>query len=299
MGVIYKITSPTGRVYIGQTINFLKRMGDYKRCVRYGSGVMVVNSLRKHGVDNHKFEVVEQVENGLLNEREIFWINELKTYWKDSPLGMNMTRGGESGSGPWKHDTERVKKWSEKIKGKGNPFYGKKHTEEFKKNKSKEVSEYNKKNGVQVPEWGVEKGRNVIRRPVVCYDSNGIFLKEFVSVTQAADYLCVDHGSVTMVCLGERTHANRYIFRYKTENYPLKIAVGELKKQTVKRPVLTLTPEYEIVCEYPSAKEVADFWGIPKTTINRAAMYNWLVPIRAGHVFIYKDLYEEILKNAS
>jgi hypothetical protein len=65
--------------------------------------------------------------------------------------------------------------------------------------------------------------------------------------------------------------------------------------QTVKRPVLTLNQDYEVVCEHPSSKEASEFWGVPKTTINRAAMYNWLVPIRSGHVFIYTDLYKQIL----
>lgn len=299
MGIIYKITSPTGRLYIGQTKNYPKRLGDYKRCARYEYDSILINSIKKHGIDLHVFEIVEECENETLSEREIFWIKELKTYWKEDEKGMNMTTGGEVGSGTWMHDRERRKKQAERFTSNGNPFYGKKHTEENKRKASVRSSEYNKKNGVRIPEWGAEKGRDVVRRPVVCYNSNGEFVNEYKCGRDAAKELKLVHTSISEVCSGKRTHTGGYVFKYKEENTGDRIEVGTLNQKNVKRPVMTLTPEYDVVCEHPSAQEASEFWGVPKTTINRAAMYNWLTPIRTGHVFIYSDLYDEIFKEAS
>lgn len=287
MGVVYKITSPTGRLYIGQAKNYEKRLGEYRRCEKYTYNSIVINSIKKHGFGLHLFEIVEEVENEKLSEREIFLIKELNTFWRDNPKGMNMTRGGECGSGEWKHDKERVEKHCKRITGEGNPFYGKKHSKEFKVRKSKEVSGYNKKVGHKVPEWGAEKGRNVVRKPVLCYNSNGDFVKEFTCGSSAAIEMRLWHTSISMVCNKKRTHVGGYVFRYKTENYPLKIDVGELKEQAVKTPVI-LIRRHQRNKTFPSAEEAAKFTGVPKTTIRRAARYNNGRPIRNGMIFIYK-----------
>jgi group I intron endonuclease len=294
MGIIYKITSPTNRLYIGQTTNYPKRLGDYKRCSRYKGKSIVHNSIKKHGYDSHSFEIIEECENDVLSEREIFWIENLQSYYWHNERGMNMTRGGEVGSGSWMHDIERRKRQSKIFSGAGNPFYGKRHSDEFIKKKSKEVSEYNKKNGVKVPEWGVEKGRIKVMQPCLSYDKNGVFVKEFDSYTDAANFFAIGKPSRVWESIsGRRSQCSGFHFREKTENYPLIIDVTGVKQQNIKRPIYWLSDDLEPIIEFPSAKEVSDFFGIPKTTINRAAMYNDMNPIRTGHIFLYKDMYLE------
>ena len=51
---IYKITSPSGKVYIGQSRNLIKRLRDYK-CRDNSKQIRLNESFRKHGVENHKF----------------------------------------------------------------------------------------------------------------------------------------------------------------------------------------------------------------------------------------------------
>ena len=299
MGLIYKITSPTDRLYVGQTKHFGRRINTYKYKIINDTGwknAKIMNSLKKYGLDAHKLEIIEECEDCKLNEREIFWIAELKTYCYEYPKNMNMTRGGEGGGAPWMHDIERRKNQSKSFTKEGNPFFGKTHTKEWRDRKSKEVSEYNKKTGKVIPEWGAEKGRNVVRRQVICYDKSGVFLSEYKSLQAASDELNIHHSCISDSCSNKRTNAGGYIFRYKTENYPIKIEVGEIKYQTVRRPVLRINKDMKVIKEYPSAKEASEELRIPKTTINRAAQYNWLKPIRSGHIFIYKDLYAVVLK---
>ncbi len=288
MGVIYKITSPSGKVYIGKTKNFTKRESSYKSEVKKNKTEIIIhNSIRKYGWDAHKKEFIEELPNDMLNEREIYWIAYFRTYWYDNPMGMNMTKGGDGNNGSWMHNIERREKQAKRFTGAGNPFYGKHHTEEFKTKKSKEVSEYNKHNGIKVPKWGIEKSRLQKIKPVLAYNSNGEFLKEFESYVEAAKFTGCSSSDVYNSVSGRRTHAKGYVFRNKTDNYPLKINVGVIKNKNVKRPVVTVLSGK--MWEHPSAQEASEYFCIPKTTINRAAMYNNGRPIRTGHEFYYKD----------
>jgi group I intron endonuclease len=287
MGVIYKITSPSGRLYVGKTHDLRKRINAYKCDIRKNrKDLKLHNSLRKYGWDAHILEVIEEVDDILLDEREIYWIAELNTYCYKNPKGLNMTLGGDGQRSTWMHDIERRKKQSKVFSGEGNPFYGKRHTEEVKKHLSEKAKEWCLKNGKKVPKWGAEKGRQRVIKPVLMYNAFGIFIKEFESCTEAANYVKGTVGDVSKCAAGERTHARGYVFRYKTENYPLKIEV-KVKQQTVKRPIITEL--FGKIWEHPSAQEASEYFSIPKTTINRAAMYNNGKPIRAGHKFFYKD----------
>ena len=66
---IYKITSPNNRVYIGQSVDIERRWISH----RYYKGVgRLYNSFKKHGFENHTFEVLEECDIENLNERERF-----------------------------------------------------------------------------------------------------------------------------------------------------------------------------------------------------------------------------------
>lgn len=94
MITIYKITSPTGKIYIGQTTNLKLRIRDYKsKSYKLKEKTKILNSLRKYGFDNHIFEIIEQVDISLGDEREIYWINFYKSY--NTTNGMNLTSGGK------------------------------------------------------------------------------------------------------------------------------------------------------------------------------------------------------------
>lgn len=69
---IYKITSPSGKVYVGQSIDIEKRFNRYKK-MHCKLQVRLFNSLKKHGSDSHIFEVIECCDVDSLNEREYYW----------------------------------------------------------------------------------------------------------------------------------------------------------------------------------------------------------------------------------
>lgn len=96
-GVIYKITSPKGSVYIGQTVNYADRICAYKRadCEQQGR---LYNSIVAHGWSNHSIEIIEILPRDLelLNEREIYWIEYYKSNIRRYRYrkGLNLNDGG-------------------------------------------------------------------------------------------------------------------------------------------------------------------------------------------------------------
>ena len=59
---IYKITSPTNKVYIGSSNNIFNRWCSYKnlKCL---TQTKLYRSFLKHGVDNHVFEINGPFDN--------------------------------------------------------------------------------------------------------------------------------------------------------------------------------------------------------------------------------------------
>ena len=69
---IYKITSPSGKVYVGQSIDIEKRRNRYSRlaCVNQ---TKLYNSLVKYGFSEHIFETIQECRVEELNIRERYW----------------------------------------------------------------------------------------------------------------------------------------------------------------------------------------------------------------------------------
>ena len=64
MVIIYKITSPKGKIYIGQTWNFSERIYFY-RTLKCKGQVKVYNSLKKYGYKSHKIEIICELPNDI------------------------------------------------------------------------------------------------------------------------------------------------------------------------------------------------------------------------------------------
>lgn len=69
---IYKITSPSFKIYIGQSINFNKRLTYYKNGAKPYQR-KIYNSLKKYGFNTHKIEILEECLESQLNDRERYW----------------------------------------------------------------------------------------------------------------------------------------------------------------------------------------------------------------------------------
>lgn len=97
---IYRITSPSGRIYIGQSWDIDRRWRDY-RSSKGGSQRKVKSSFSKYGVDNHKFEMLQELPDTItqkyLDEMEILFIAQ---YRECGYRMMNIHPGGKGGKLP-------------------------------------------------------------------------------------------------------------------------------------------------------------------------------------------------------
>lgn len=120
---IYKITSPTSRIYIGQSVDIFNRISKY-RTINCKEQPKLYNSLKKYGFDKHNFEILEVCEIVNLNERERYY----QELYKCIESGLNCILTKTS-------DRSGVSSMETRLKISENntrPFLGKKHSEESK-----------------------------------------------------------------------------------------------------------------------------------------------------------------------
>lgn len=93
---IYKIENLlNGKVYIGQSRCIEKRWINHRsaafnpnnQCYDYP----LYCAIRKYGIENFSFEIIEKCEIKLLNDRELYWIEYFQAYGKN---GYNQTQEG-------------------------------------------------------------------------------------------------------------------------------------------------------------------------------------------------------------
>jgi len=147
MGIIYKATSPSGKVYIGQTSNRLiqrkcQHFSDANNKNRRSYDSAFPRALRKYGKSKIVWEILyENIPWEQLNDLEVVTIAEYDSFYN----GYNSTLGGKGNVG-YKHTDEtkaKIGKSSmERGKGYKHTAYakarigeaskGRKHTDEAK-----------------------------------------------------------------------------------------------------------------------------------------------------------------------
>ena len=122
---IYKITSPTGRIYIGEAKCLRQRCLAYTNPNKVKKQRAIYNSLVKYGVESHKIEILEIIKEDLLMERERFY----QELYDSVNNGLNcFYTQTQNKKKKWSDETKLI--MSQKQKGDKNSFYGKKHTDE-------------------------------------------------------------------------------------------------------------------------------------------------------------------------
>lgn len=213
MGIIYKYTSPSGKSYIGQTI-YSKKIREGKDGKEYRECPVFYNAIQKYGIENFSYEILEECDNSLLDEKEKYYIKKYDTFNN----GYNLTEGGQDG-----------RTWSKKV---------------------------------------------------YQFSQKGNLIKEYDSITQAAYENKVNISSLSQVCNGKKYTLLGYLWSYENK-------CPEIKKNRRNKIVYQFNEQGELIREFETAKNAANFYKIPIWGIQQcAAKHNRKRVI--GTIFTYE-----------
>lgn len=212
--IIYKITNLTNnKMYIGQTTQSLK---ERMRChlKDYKNNLPIDVDLHKLGIENFKIEQIDEAKTkNELDEKEIYYI---KLYNTKYPIGYNLSDGGSTTKG-YHHRQESKdkmrnakrkcgKKISEAYMGEGNPFYGKKHSEESKQKMSEKRKGFKHLTEEQI----ANLKKSHFKTKVMCIETNEIFN----SIREAEKIYNIKGTHISRVCRGKRKTTGGYHWKY-------------------------------------------------------------------------------------
>lgn len=290
---IYKITSPSGKIYIGQSSNIFVRWLHYSRlCCKYQ--VRLYNSIKKHGWQAHDREIIKLCDREDLDYWERFYIKGYDCF--DTPHGLNLRDGGRKNSKLSLETIGRIKLSASKTdrKGEKNNFFGRVHSEETKKRwsdqrKGKKISEEHKRILIQcnsgprnlTPEqrrvhgertkkiWEnkdfyhrMSVGRigagNPTSRKVYQFTMDGVFMREWPSIMDASrsqnKYVSI---GISSCCSGRTKSCYGYIWQYSSA--PIDLSKFKKKEREY---------DYKKVDQYSMEGVFIKTWGNMKEAAN-------------------------------
>jgi group I intron endonuclease len=252
MGYIYMLTSPKGKIYIGQTIRPIKKRLEEHRLGQSSGCRGIYNAIKKHGWENFEKDWYYCPDEDL-NKHEELMVEVLGTL---SPYGYNLREGGgnygkvseeskqknrEAHIGKTPSETTKNKisealrgekcymfgipkceeskqKNREANSGKNHPMYGK--TGENHYNYGKTHTEETKQKcreanmGEKNPNYGKIGDKNHKSKRIYQYDLDGIFIDSFGSCREAARYLNKSMGSIGACARGNPRYKTAYNFKW-------------------------------------------------------------------------------------
>lgn len=208
--IVYKIENKiNGKIYIGQTVQTLRKRLNQHKCKKYASvgKSIIAQAIQKYGFENFQVDIIGRADS--YEQLDVYERVAIKFYDCISPKGYNLTSGGQSQGKRCREVVERIAKKNR----------GRKATLEARKN----MSEAHK--GLVYP---------TKRKPVKgkCLKTGKEFFYDRMMDVEEDGFRW---SSVRRCCIGERKQYKGFLWAHQNEDYPegveynswLKYAIGE------------------------------------------------------------------------
>jgi group I intron endonuclease len=255
---IYKIENLiNGKVYIGKSIDIDNRIRNHKsesfnsKSNAYDTAIH--RAIRKYGVDNFSFEIVEECGRVDLNQKEQYWIDCYDAFEN----GYNMTLGGEGR--PMIDEVAIYDLWDDGLSiAEISEKTG--HTKHTIILILKEYSEYNNKESYK-------RGRdNTVKKTgkqILQYDLFGNFINKYQSISEAAKKTSIKRINIVNCLCGKQLSAGDYQWIYDGETPPCCYDAQSTNKQ---RKIVQFDLYGNYIKTFPSAIEAAKTVGLKQST---------------------------------
>lgn len=254
MSFIYKITNLIdNKVYIGLTTRTVEAR--WKEHCRHGSQ-QIDDAIQIYGIENFQIETLEECDESILDDREKYWID----YYNSFKNGYNNTYGGRGNNFIMTDKSDIVLQlWRDGLTIN-------KIVEKTSLN-VETVRGYLNKNGI-TKEQIRERANYYIglskSRPVLQYDLDGNFIKEWNTAVEAANTLNLNSKYITSTCRGHQKTYSGMKWKYKDDSNPLfKISNGS-------QPVSQFSLNGDFIKSYHSIGEAAKETNIDRASISKA-----------------------------
>lgn len=207
---IYKIELNNKCLYVGQSKDIKRRWSEHRRHLRQNKhdNIYLQRIYNKH--NNFKFSIVEEADANNINEKELYYIEELK------PL-CNMQIPNKNGS--YTVTEQSKKRMSRATLSRVNDDYRKKISDAVKRaHQNPEIrkrfldGQANKKNKTA---WNKGKKSSYEQRlkqmkPVICIETGELFN----GAVEAGEKMNICHKHICDVCKGRRKKCGGYTWKY-------------------------------------------------------------------------------------
>lgn len=212
---IYKLTNQcNNKSYIGKSKDIQTRWCAHhtepfnSKSDMYDS--LIYRAIRKYGIDNFSFEIIEYCPEVQLNEREKYWISYYNTCI-DFPncQGYNMTIGGETNIFKKQYDRNIILNlWNE----------GKSHQEimDIVKCPKSTLTAILDELHISANDRR-RRGASYKARPVIQYTLDKEFIQEYQSISEASRKTGIPTSNISYACNGKLKSAGKYIWEYKNK----------------------------------------------------------------------------------
>ena len=203
VGYIYKFENKiNGKIYIGKTKNIKERIYQHSHVTK-NKKTKFGNALRKYGIDTFNFSILVIIYSENNNNLDII-LNYFEKYfikiYNSFNNGYNCTLGGD-GTINFKHSEETKNKLRNRIVSKETRMkLGYAHK------------------GKPCHRRLTDKWRNSVIEaksiPIKQFSKDGIFIKQWSSITEAAKYCNLPKSCISRVCKNERKSCGGFIWKY-------------------------------------------------------------------------------------